>query len=79
MAIDQIMARMIPVFREVFDDEELLVTPTTTASDVENWDSLSNIRLMVAMEMAFDIRLTAAEVSRLVNVGELAALIQSKS
>jgi acyl carrier protein len=79
LAIDQIMARMIPVFREVFDDEELLVTPTTTASDVENWDSLSNIRLMVAMEMAFDVRLTGAEVSRLGNVGELAALIQSKS
>ena len=78
LTMDEIIERMNPVFQEVFDDEELMVTPETTAADVENWDSLSNIRLMIAMENSFNVRLDAAEIAKLPDVGALAALIQSK-
>lgn len=72
-----IAEKLTPVFHEVFDDE-LVVDENTTAHDVEGWDSLANIRLMVSIEQAFNIRFSAAEIARLDKVGTLALLIQKK-
>ena len=58
---------------------ELSATPELTAEDVDEWDSLSHIRLVLAIERQFGLKFSAAEVSRLKNVGEFVALIQSKS
>lgn len=69
---------LTPIFRDVFDDEELTISEVTTAPDVEGWDSLTNIRIMVSVEKTFGIRFTAAEVSKLKNVGSLAELILKK-
>jgi acyl carrier protein len=52
--------------------------PEMTADDVSDWDSLSHIRLVLAVSKAFNVKFTAAEVSRLKNVGELADLIRGK-
>jgi acyl carrier protein len=71
--------RLTEIFRDVFDDESLVLTDAMTANDVEGWDSLSHINLIVAIEKAFKIRFTTAEVTNLKNVGELSALIQRKS
>ena len=49
MAKPEIIAKMLPVFHEVFDDDTLVIAPATSAQDVDGWDSLSHIRLMVAM------------------------------
>ena len=75
----QVYSRLSEIFHEVFDDDGIKVTPEMTADDVDEWDSLSNIRLMLSVEKAFAIRLSAAEIGRLKNVGELVALIQAKS
>lgn len=75
---DAIFKELTPVFAEIFDDDAIQVSPQTTADDVAGWDSLSNVRLMIALENKFKIRLKAVEISRLKNVGELAQLIKSK-
>jgi acyl carrier protein len=78
MAKPETIAKMLPVFHEVFDDETLVIVPAMSARDVEGWDSLSHIRLMVAMESAFDVRIKASEAAKLNDVGELADLIERK-
>jgi len=66
------------IFQEVFDLADLQITPEMTAKDVEEWDSLNHINLIVAVERAFKIKFTTKEVSNLANVGEFLSLIQSK-
>ena len=68
-----------PIFQEVFDDDDLLIEPSTAADDVDGWDSLAHIRLVVAIEREFDMRFSASEISDLENVGEMCNLIISKS
>jgi acyl carrier protein len=79
MSTDTIYADLTGIFRDVFDDEGIVVTPLLTADDVDEWDSLSHIRLVLAVERKFGLKFSAAEVSRLKNVGEFAALIVSKA
>jgi acyl carrier protein len=79
MTPDQIKPKLNAVFRDVFDDEKLDVGEQTTAKDVEGWDSLNHINLIVAIEKAFAVKFTTREVNSLQNVGELIALIVRKS
>ncbi len=72
------MEKLTEVFREVFDDDEITPHPQMTAAEVPEWDSLNHIRLMVAVEQAFNIHFTTNEISNLKNVGELMDLINSK-
>ena len=74
----QILEQLAPIFREVFDDEDLVPTPEMTAKDVAEWDSLSHIRLIVTIERAFKIHFATAEISNLINVGHLVQSIHSK-
>jgi acyl carrier protein len=78
MANADIQDRLTTIFRNVFDDDGLVLTPELTASDVDGWDSLSHLRLMLSVEKAFRVKFTAAEVGRLKNVGELESLLASK-
>jgi acyl carrier protein len=71
-------AKIQEVFRDVFDDEDLLVEMSTTAEDVEDWDSLSHINLVVALEKEFDVKFDLAELQKLENVGGLYELINAK-
>lgn len=64
---------------DVFDDDDLVITPETTADDVEEWDSLSHIRLIVAVERAFGIKFANAEIESLENVGDLIDAIDKKT
>jgi acyl carrier protein len=66
-----VQTRLQQVFRTTFDDPTLVVDRRTTANDVDGWDSLTNINLMVAVEKEFKVRLTTAEVTRMKNVGDL--------
>ena len=75
----QVYARLTPIFREVFDDDAVTPTPLMTASDVAAWDSLSNIRLVVAVEEEFKIRFTTGEVAGLKNVAEFVRVIQQRA
>jgi acyl carrier protein len=73
-----IIENLLPIFQNVFDDEDLVITPFTTAQDVDGWDSLAHIRLIVTIEKHFGLRFSAAEISDVENVGQMAELILSK-
>jgi acyl carrier protein len=75
----QIYSRLARVFNEVFDDETIEVTPQLKAKDVDGWDSLTHIRLILSVEKAFKIRLTTSEIGNLENVGDLVALIRARA
>lgn len=66
------------IFKIVFADAELSINATTSASDIPEWDSLAQIRLLMAMEHAFDVQFSLEEVEDLQNVGEIVELILSK-
>lgn len=67
------------IFRDILDDEDLILTDNTTAHDVDGWDSLSHIQLVVAMEKHFKIKFSAKEILSWKNVGELIDSIVVKS
>ena len=75
---DQIKAELTEIFRSVFEDPMLTLRNDMTAAEVENWDSLSHITLIVSIERSFHIKLTLAEVQRLHDVGVLIQLIYQK-
>ena len=70
--------KLTDVFRNVFQDDDIVLFPEMTADDVEGWDSLANIRLILAVETAFSIRLSAAQAASLAKLGDLVSLIASK-
>ncbi|SHH64376.1 acyl carrier protein [Bradyrhizobium erythrophlei] len=74
----EISLRLIPIFRDVFDDDSIDIKPETTANDVDGWDSFSHIRLVLAVEQAFKVKFSAKEINSLKNVGEFVSLIKSK-
>ncbi|MDC8758294.1 acyl carrier protein [Janthinobacterium fluminis] len=70
-----VLDTLTELFRDVFDDDAIVLTAATTADDVPAWDSLNHISLLVAAEMRFGVKFRTAEMENLKNVGELAALI----
>ena len=70
--------RLTDVFRNAFDQEDLKLTRDMTSTDVEEWDSLSHVNLIVAVEKEFGVRFTTPEIAGLQNVGELMDAIQRK-
>lgn len=74
-----IYERLTPIFQDVFDSDDLVAAPELTAKDVEGWDSLSHIRLIVAVEAEFGIKFSISELSGLKNVGAMVALIEAKT
>lgn len=74
----QIYAQLTTVFQDVFDDDSLEVTPGLSAKDVDGWDSLTHIRLLLSVEKKFNVKFTTSEIGRLENVGDLVTLIEAK-
>lgn len=73
-----ILKELQPIFQDVFDDEDLVVTNESNAKSIDDWDSLSHIRLVVAIEKQFGIKFAFGELSVLENVGEMITLISQK-
>lgn len=73
-----ILDELTPVFRDVFGDEDLIIHRQTTAEDVEGWDSISHIELIVAVEQKFDFRFKSFDLEKLQTVGDLADLVKAK-
>ena len=71
MESKEILKVLNDVFKDVFDDDMLILTPDTTAKDIEEWDSLNQIKLIIECERAFDIRLKARDINMLENIGEM--------
>lgn len=70
--------RLTEILRDVFDNDDVTATPELTAPQVEGWDSMGNVRLFLALEMAFGVRFGSGEIVGMKNVGELAQLIERK-
>lgn len=79
MTDEDILQRLTRVFREIFDDQALVVRPDMTASDVERWDSLSHIDMIISVEEEFAIRFPTLEVMGLKNVGDLVEIIRARA
>jgi acyl carrier protein len=75
---DPILTQLTCIFREVFDDDDLVLKPELTANDVDGWDSLAHIRLIVSVQKACGVKFSAVEMSRLKNAGDLIALTKRK-
>ena len=68
--------RIVKTIQRVFDDDTIRITPETSAKDVADWDSISNVELMVALEAEFDVRFYTGQIAAVKNVGELASAIE---
>lgn len=73
-----IYPRLNKVFRDVFDDNTITVTPKTTSNDIEDWDSLEHITLISAVEKEFGVKFKMGEISGMKNVGEMANIIAAR-
>jgi acyl carrier protein len=78
MELEEIITEVNKIFIEVLDNEDVKVEYKTTSSDIEEWDSLNHIQLVVAIEKHFKIRFTAAEIIDFNNVGEMCEAIKEK-
>jgi acyl carrier protein len=73
-----IYERLSSIFQNIFDDESIVVTPTLSAQDVDGWDSLTHIRLLLTVEKSFKVKFTTTEINKLENVQGLVKLIQAR-
>ena len=78
MKIEDILKQVNEIFIDTLDNDQVIITETTTANDVEEWDSLTHIQLVVAIEKHFKIRFTSKEIQSWNNVGEMLTCIQEK-
>lgn len=74
-----IKQRLNKVFQEVFEDDAIEIVEGLTAADIEEWDSLMHVTLVVAVEKEFGLRLNAAEVGKLENVGAMLTLLEERA
>ena len=78
MERNEILSRVEEIFREELELDELTLTDETTADDVEEWDSLSHVQLVVALEKTFGIKFTSREILSWDNIGDLVDCIEKK-
>jgi acyl carrier protein len=75
----QIYARLTEIFQDIFDEDSIQLTPELSAKDVDGWDSLAHIRLILTVEKAFKIKFSTSEIGKLENVGDLVAFIRARA
>jgi len=79
MTQDAILAQLNGIFREVLDDDSVTLATVTTAEDVEGWDSLNNIQIILAIERHFKVRFKLGAIRDWANVGDMCAAIEALS
>ncbi|MDE6091746.1 MAG: acyl carrier protein [Ruminococcus sp.] len=75
---NEIIKRLTEVFRDIFDDDSIVITEKTTANDIDDWDSIEHINLIGAVEDEFGMRFKMREVSGMKNVGEMIDIISQR-
>lgn len=73
-----IYAQLTEIFEDVFDDDSIVVAPALSAKDVDGWDSLTHIRLILTVEKAFRVKFSTSEIGKMQTVGDLVALIKAR-
>lgn len=76
---NELLLHLQEIMADTFDLDSVDITPETTAADIEEWDSLSHIRLIVAIEREFGIKFSNAEIEDMNNVGDLMSAIRKKT
>jgi len=75
MSREKVFETLNEIFRDVFDDESIGVTETTTSADIDDWDSLEHINLVAAIEQEFGMKFTMGQVVSMKDVGEMVDII----
>ncbi len=78
MTREAVFETLNEVFRDVFDDDSIVVDEDTTSADIEDWDSLEHINLLAAVEQEFGVKFNMGQVVSMKNVGEMADIILSQ-
>ena len=76
---DSILEKMNEIFQTYFDDEAINLIESTTAADIDDWDSLAQVGLILIIEQTFALKFSLDEIDKLANVGEMVDLIHAKS
>ena len=71
-----VLEKIQPIFRDFFDDEELIVTESTTAADVEDWGSFAQMQIVMSIEAMFGMKFSTDEVTEFKNVGDMVKTIE---
>ncbi len=79
MTRDQAFDRLEQVFRDVFDDDSIILYEDTTADDIDDWDSIEHITLIAAVEKEFGMRFSMGEVSGMKDVGEMVTILTQRA
>ena len=75
MSREEVFEKVTDIFRDVFDDDSLVIVDSTNADDIEDWDSLEHIALVVSMEKEFNLKFDIKRINKLENVGQMVDLI----
>jgi len=75
----EIIEKLTELFRDVFDDDTIVITHETTSADIPHWDSVNQIMILIGCEAGFNIKFATAETEGLRNVGELISVIEKKT
>ena len=78
MQSNHLYQELTEIFRDVFDDDTIVLTPETTAVDIDGWDSVAHVNLIVAIEARLGVKFKTSEVESLHNVGQLAGVLEYK-
>jgi acyl carrier protein len=78
MAAEQIIKELQVLFKDILDNDDIVLTEATNANDIDEWDSLSNIQLIVAIEKFYKIKFNTQEINAWKNIGDLVKTIESK-
>ncbi len=78
MTTAEIISQLTPIFRDIMDNDDINITYETSAKDIEEWDSLTHIQMVVAIEKHFKIRFKSNEIVSFKNVGEMSDAIVQK-
>jgi acyl carrier protein len=76
---DEVIKRLLPIMEDTFDEDKVVYADSLSADDIEEWDSLSHIRFMIAVEKEFGVRFSTSEIEGLKNAGELVDTLLGKS
>ena len=76
--MSNIIDKLTPIFNDIFDDENLKIDASTRVKDIEQWDSMAHLRLIITIENDFEISFTTEEMSNITSVGCLESLMINK-
>ncbi len=77
--VEDVYGRITAIMQDLFDDDDIVATPELTADDVDAWDSLAHVTLMLSIEREFKVKFSAAEIASFKNVGDLAKAVTAKA